>query len=132
MHTIRRGPFLIDLTANWSAKNEDECLTLTASDEGAFQLSEFVKRTGSVTNDEIRGFYEKENPGVGLSEVFAGEFSGYSIDFKVEDSVWSKYWLGAGRVLLLATYYGSVSAYAREMPEVRLMLNTLRLAAEHA
>lgn len=110
--------------------DEVDCLTLTASEDGAFQLSGAIKKGGAVDLSEIRAFYQSELAAGESGLVTAGEFSGYSVEFQEDDVLWRKYWLAAGCVLVLATYNGTEDAMAREMPEVERMLNTLRLAGQ--
>ncbi|OGB21032.1 MAG: hypothetical protein A3I66_18800 [Burkholderiales bacterium RIFCSPLOWO2_02_FULL_57_36] len=126
MNSIRRGCFELDVLPQWDSSQDEECLTLTRSDEGAFQLSAFVKREGVVGLAEIRSFYQKENPKAELVPATAGEFSGYMVSFEDGEAKWSKYWIAAENVLVLATYNGPTGAYLREMPDVYAMLSTLR------
>jgi len=123
---VGRGPWELDLAPGWRAKDDDECLTLTKSREGAFQLSSSTKTIGAIDLDEIREFYgAKLPPDASFAFVDFGTFAGYAAEFIDANRLWRKYWLAHTNVLVFATYIGASGAWSQDRAEVHRMLSSL-------
>jgi len=111
----------------WSAVDAPECLTLTKSDLGAFQISAARKAEAPATLEELRRAAERQSDVMGnpFPAVFGG-FRGYSVSYTSEGSFWRRYWLARDRLWIFATYNGSPDVRSSEEPEVEKMLASLR------
>ncbi len=122
----------LDLIPGWKCKDNPECLTVTKSDEGAFQLSSSAKTSGIISGDEVLNIARmKLPPALNTYQVVFGEFSGYEASYIDGNVEWRKYWLACENILLFITYNGSSNAIGREEPEVKEMLSTLRLTRQN-
>lgn len=116
------------LLDGWQVTEDAECLTLTRSELGAFQLSAAVKTHGLVTPGEVEAQSRKGTPDTARPITFeAGTFSGFTAGYELESSYWQRFWLAHGNVLVFATYNGAPEAWRAERAEVYSMLATLRL-----
>jgi hypothetical protein len=116
------------LFGGWHVTEHAECLTLTRSKLGSFQLSAAVKTHGTVTPREVEAQSRKGAPETSRPIPFeAGEFSGFTAGYEQENTHWQRFWLAHGNVLVFATYNGAPEAWHAEKPEVHSMLATLRL-----
>jgi hypothetical protein len=113
--------------AGWSAADDPECLTLTRSDQGAFQLSAARRPEGAAELAELRHAAERERDLMGSPfPVVVGGFHGFSVSYSRDGVFWRRWWLARGRLWIFATYNGAPSARVLEEPEVEGMLATLR------
>ncbi|HPN07646.1 MAG TPA: hypothetical protein PK050_17690 [Hyphomonadaceae bacterium] len=118
----------LQLAEGWRAHDHPECLTLTKSNDGAFQLSAATKRSGPVLQSEIEVQSRKGMPASVHSVPFsAGEFSGFCVGYGEGEHHWQRFWLACANVLVFATYNGLHEAWRSEQPSVYAMLHTLRL-----
>ena len=118
----------LELADGWKAEEHDECLTLTRSDEGAFQVSAAVKSEGEVLPAEVEEQSREGAPnGAQSKALVAGSFTGIDVSYTEDGSVWHRFWLAAGNILLFATYNGQASAWEAEHSDVFQMLSSLRL-----
>jgi len=116
------------LAQGWAAQDDPECLTLTKSEQGAFQLSSAVKTAGSIELDELREFHQSRIPAQSkLQAISFGSFQGLYTNFVEDDAVWHKYWLANASLLVFATYTGTEEAWIAEKNDVQKMLGSLRL-----
>ena len=127
---MRKGwpSWSLDVLDGWRSTDNDECLTLEHSEEGAFQLSSATKKVGLVTAKEIDDFATRQSDGWGASsQVQCGEFAGLVFRYVEGDHHWIRWFLYTGSTLLFATYNGSARALRVETPMVERMLQTLRV-----
>lgn len=117
----------LSVAERWTALEDRDCVTLTHSANGAFQLSAAVKGGGSVLPTEVEEKCRAGAPsGATTSSYLAGPFRGFTAAY-VEDSVhWQKFWLAHGNLMVFATYNGRPSAWLSERMAVHAMLATLR------
>jgi hypothetical protein len=129
MAWVGRTWWELKLSRGWRHKDDEECLSLTKCDEGAFQLSAAVKSSGQlVTVDELREFYGSEvSEGEQLREVEFGAFRGLTTRAVEHGTLWQKFWLAHGNLMIFATYNGTEQAWAKEQQDVHAMLSTLRV-----
>ena len=115
------------LLDGWSVTEHQECLTLTRSEHGAFQLSAAVKKDGAILPNEVEAQSRKGTPETSRSIPFAaGKFSGFTTGYAEEKTYWQRFWLAHGNVLVFASYNGSQESWCAEQPDVYDMLATLR------
>lgn len=118
------------LLAGWSVTEHPECLTLTCSEDGAFQLSAAVKTHGVVLPGEVEAQSRKGTPETSKPVPFdAGEFSGFTAGYESDETHWQWFWVAHANVLVFATYNGSPASWRIAQREVCAMLATLRLRA---
>jgi hypothetical protein len=104
-----------------------ECITITKSDFGAFQLSSAIGKSKQLSVEDIFDFYAPTVPdSAELEAASFGPFSGMSAKYKVDGVQWHKLWLAKENCLLFATYNGTPDAWYHEAGEVDAMLRTLR------
>ena len=125
------GPWWeLQLLDGWLVTEHPECLTLTRSAHGAFQLSSAVKTQGTILPSEVEAQARKGTPETARSMPFeAGEFFGFTSGCEEGDTHWQRFWLAHRNILVFATYNGSPAAWRSEQPAVLAMLATLRLRA---
>jgi hypothetical protein len=117
----------LQLLHGWHATEHPECLTLTRSGSGAFQLSAAVKTNGAILSHEVEAQSREGTPQGAESIPFnTGEFSGFTAGYEEADTHWQRFWLARGNVLVFATYNGLHAAWLSEQPDVYAMLATLR------
>jgi hypothetical protein len=111
----------------WDATHDEECLTLTCSDDGgALQLSSARKEEGVVTHDDIQWCIANlQGAWSPPCAVDLGDFSGSHVTAEIDGVCWSWWIVGCGPVLLRASYNGPPAAAAVEMPQVLSMLRSL-------
>ena len=131
MQWIGRNLWEIAVAPGWSAKQDDECLTLVKSDEGALQVSSATKKCGLISQEEIRDFYEPRvvERGSTLQEYSTGAFLGFTASSLRNGCHWQEYWLAQGSLLLFVTYNGTPAAWRAEGNAVKEMLTSLRIQA---
>jgi hypothetical protein len=118
----------LKLAPGWRSHDDPECLTVTKSSDGAFQLSAALKSGGVIAAEEIADVYrETIPPGAAFDTASFGAFAGYSSHYVDGDAHWHKFWLCHGSLLVFATYNGTAEAWRSEGEEVRGMLNSLRM-----
>ena len=111
----------------WSASDDPECLTLTKSNQGAFQISSARRCESPASWLELRHAAEQQRDFMGVPfPVTFGGFRGFSVSYDCDGTFWRRYWLARGRLWIVATYNGSPDARTLEEPEVEEMLATLR------
>ena len=117
----------LQLLDGWCATEHPECLTLTRSEHGAFQLSAAVKTRGAILPDEVEAQSRKGTPETSKAVPFeAGKFIGFTAGYEEDETHWQRFWLAHGNVLVFATYNGSPECWRAEQPGVYAMLATLR------
>ena len=117
----------LQVADGWSASHDAECLTLTRTNSGAFQLSAAVKSLGSILSSEVEGQSRQGTPvGVKSFPYTAGKFTGSTVGYEEEDAHWQKFWLACANILVFATYNGSHEAWLSEQSAVYAMLASLK------
>jgi hypothetical protein len=117
----------LELADGWQTEDHAECLTLSRSNEGAFQLSAAAKKVGAVLPREIEEQLRQSALNGALACPFsAGVFSGLSVSYRELGVHWQRLWLAHGNLLVFATYNGSPEAWCNEQQDVYAMLATLR------
>ena len=130
MDHVAWGSWQITPLPGWVVVDDEECLGLVKSEEGAFQLSSAIKSDGTTNLVDLEAFYRPTIPiGATFHPVTFGDFSGYVAEFLDIDTMWRKYWLLEGNLLVFATYNGSPKAWKSERGDVHHMLGSLRRAA---
>lgn len=116
----------LQLFDGWQAEEHPECIGITHSEGGAFQLSAAVKTHGSVTPAEVEAQSLQGTPaGARATPFSAGLFSGLSVGYDEGDVHWQRFWLAHQNVLVFATYNGTDEAWRSEKADVLNMLSTL-------
>jgi len=116
------------LAPGWVAQDDPECLTLTKSEHGAFQLSAAVKSQGTIQQEELREFHQSRIPAQSkLQPMTYGSFQGFFTNYIEDEAIWYKYWLANGSLLVFATYTGTEAAWMAEKNDIQEMLGSLRL-----
>lgn len=117
----------LKLADGWQAQGDVECLTLSRSKDGAFQLSAAVKNVGAVLPEEIEEQSRQSAPnGTVVCSYSVGKFSGLCVSYRELGAHWQRFWLAHGNLLVFATYNGSPDAWCDEQQDVHAMLATLR------
>lgn len=109
--------------------DNEECLTLTHSDDGgAFQLSSGEKESGVVTESEIDCCIKQLNGEWSAPQSNSyGSFTGLTV-FSIQEGIYWQWWfLAAGPIVLRVTYNAAPEYKTIELPQVKMMLNSLRL-----
>ena len=127
MPWVGRNLWELKLSPGWDAQDDDECLTLTKSDDGAFQLSGAVKQSGLVSQADLRSYEDTVPLGGSFEAYSAGLFQGFTSSFTEEQTLWRKYWVAHRSLLIFATYNGTADAWRSEEKEVNRMLCSLRI-----
>ena len=118
----------LSLAQGWTAQDDPDCLLLTKSEDGAFQLSSAVKSEGTIQQVEIKEFYQSCAPAQSkLQQVSFGSFQGFVTHYIEDEAIWYKFWLASGSLLVFATYNGTEAAWMVEKADVYTMLGSLRL-----
>ena len=124
---IGTGWWSLEAKPGWIAVEEPECVTLTKSDQGAFQLSAARRPDSPATLKELQEAAEREvNLWGEPFPVVLGGFRGFSVSYEKEGSFWRRFWISRGRLWIFATYSGSPRVRSAEEPEVEEMLASLR------
>lgn len=127
MTWVGRTWWELKLLRGWKATDDPECLTITRSDEGAFQLSGAVKTAGAIELSELEDFCRAEVPDDAMYSSFdSGNFQGVTAQYFEDGAHWQKYWLARDNLMIYATYNGASSAWEHEKAEVIAMLKSLR------
>jgi hypothetical protein len=131
---ISQGSWSLEKHPLWDAVHDEDCLTLTCTDDGgAFQLSSARKSNGNVTDEDIdwcvrdcadgtNGEWSHPTP------VVFGAFGGSHIAATLDGVFWTWWIIGCGPVLLSASYNGPPSYAKLELQHVESMLGTLAAA----
>ena len=115
----------LDLAPGWSAQDDAECLTIT-SDRGAFQLSAARRPESPPTAGEVEEWARQGSAAFGTpSPVHFGTFRGFAVSYSDAGTMWHRYWLNHGRLMVFATY-AATTASANGLGEVEKMLGTLQ------
>ena len=118
----------LKISSGWRAEEHSECLTLTKSDDAAFQLSAATKPAGIVSLAEVESHCRSAVPASAeFGPVSFGTFTGFCSHYVDEDIDWYKFWLLYGNLLVLATWNGLASAWTDEKQEIDGMLRSLRI-----
>lgn len=118
----------LQLQPDWEAEDNPECLSITRSNGGAFQLSAAVKTAGAIVMDELEGMRARETLNNATHSHFtAREFWGVNARYMEDETLWQKFWLAHGNLMIFATYNGLLSHWDRESADVIAMLESLRL-----
>jgi hypothetical protein len=124
---VRWQSFSFDVSGDWSAIEDPECLSLTLSEEGALQASSAVKQAGDVTDVDLLFKAEERSAWGQAMPAQCGEFEGISYEYESEGTAWRRWFLRKGRLLLFVTYNGTPAAAARERVAVLEVLSTARM-----
>ena len=90
----------LELADGWQTEDHAECLTLSRSNEGAFQLSAAAKKVGAVLPREIEEQLRQSALNGALACPFsAGVFSGLSVSYRELGVHWQRLWLAHGNLL---------------------------------
>ena len=118
----------LQLQPDWEARDDPECLSITRSNGGAFQLSAAVKTAGAIVMAELEGMRAREIPDNATHSCFtAREFSGLNASYMEDETLWQKFWLAHGNLMVFATYNGLPSHWDQESADVITMLESLRI-----
>jgi hypothetical protein len=118
----------VELPSGWSAKEDEDCVTLSAERGiGAVQISAYRRDGEFVTGEDLNDFAEDELvDGVIPQDVSCGDFRGIAISYVKDESFWRKLWLRSGSLLLYVTYNCAAEAQAIEVESVNGMLRSLK------
>jgi hypothetical protein len=120
----------LKLRDGWEAHDDPECLTITRSDAGAFQLSSAIKKSGVILPSELEDLCERDTPlGIKPIPFNTAVFHGLTASYVDEGSLWEKFWLASGNLHIYATYNGLPSVLNSELPDVKAMLESLRFTS---
>ncbi len=120
--------WVIELPSDWSAEEEEDCVTLTAErGVGALQISAHRRDDESVTDEDLNDLAEDELvDSVAPQTVSYGGFSGISISYAEGERFWRKLWLRSGSLLLYVTYNCGSKDQAAEVESVNRVLSSLK------
>lgn len=77
---------------------------------------------------ELEGMRVREIPDNATRSRFtAREFCGLNASYMEDDTLWQKFWLAHGSLMVFATYNGLPSDWDRERSDVIAMLESLRI-----
>jgi hypothetical protein len=122
------GPWWeLQLLDGWRVTEHPECITLTHSEHGAFQLSAAEKRTeqfcpAKFMRSHVKAHLRRQDPSHSRPESLRAFTAGYEENGRH----WQRFWLAHDNVLVFASYNGSPECWRSEQAEVYAMLATLR------
>ncbi len=118
----------LQLQPDWEAQDDLECLSIFRSDGGALQLSAAVKTAGEIVISELEDMRARETPNNATQSRFtASQFWGLNASYMEDETLWQKFWLAHGSLMVFATYNGLPSDWDRESADVIAMLESLRI-----
>ncbi|HKA07488.1 MAG TPA: hypothetical protein VKD71_09540 [Gemmataceae bacterium] len=115
-------------TAGWFIEPDDTGLTLCPADvDAALQISDYQKRDGSVTTEELlEGARERAPQGTPVKPVVCGPFVGYRCEYVDEEGlIWRVWHPGRGRTELFMTYHTSPENRDKHREAADWMFSTL-------
>ena len=117
----------LEIAPGWSGQDDEECFTLTRSENGAFQLSAARRESAPITPAEIddRSRTDCSRFGQPFGVRFA-DFEGYGVTYFEGELAWRRYWLYQGRLVVFVTYVCTVEPHVSEWADVETMLGSLR------
>jgi hypothetical protein len=117
----------IEIPSDWSAEEEEDCVTFTADrGVGALQISAYRREGESVTDMDLNDLAEDELIDDIIPEnVSWGDFNGIAISYVEGERFWRKLWLRAASLLLYMTYNCNMKEQAAEVESLNLMLSSL-------
>jgi hypothetical protein len=117
----------IEVYSDWKVTDNEECLTLERSSDGALQFSSARKSNGPVDESDLY-FSESDRIAWGTPvSVACGEFAGIMYHHVEDAYTWRRWFLRAKSVLLFVTYNGTDHAFRVEHSAVNAVLNTARV-----
>jgi len=128
MTWVGRTWWELQLLPGWEAIDSAECLTITRSADGAFQLSGAVKTASAILMSELEDMRQKEVASHAEHTILnTGQFQGVAASYIEEGTLWKKFWLAHGNLMVYATYNGFPTTWALESTDVMAMLNSIRV-----
>ncbi len=128
MTWVGRTWWELRLLPDWKATDETDCLTITRSDDGAFQLSGAVKTASAILLSELEDMCREEVPSNAVqTPCNFGQFQGVAASYIEEGILWQKFWLAHGNLMVYATYNGYPSTWGQDGTHVLSMLGSLRV-----
>jgi len=116
----------IGVTHGWSAQYDQECITITpVANDAAFQLSSAIKKSGTITDDEIDTQAAREAGWGASSLVSFASFRGRTVSYLLNGVAWRRLWLANENNLIFATINGPPKRVAAYEHDLLLMLNSL-------
>src|SRR5512134_2116348 len=95
----------LELEPGWSAVNDPECVTITKSNSGAFQISAGRRPERPASLEELRKAAERQHDLMGPPlPVTCGGFRGFTVSYSHNGAEWRRFWLGRGPLWIFATY----------------------------
>jgi hypothetical protein len=121
----------VEVPPGWRALRDAQCATFHRTPSiGAFQISSARKEAAPITNDDLKAFAINRIPeGAQLLRITYGQFSGFTASFRKDGSMWREWWLGAGKLMVYATYNvvaDRLDAAVKEQGDVESILATLK------
>jgi len=118
----------LQLQPDWEAQDDLECLSIFGSDGGVLQLSAAVKAAGEIVISELGDMRARETPDNATHSRFtASQFWGLNASYMEDETLWQKFWLAHGNLMVFVTYNGLPAYWDREGADVITMLESLRL-----
>ena len=116
------------LPSDWSAEEEEDCVTLSAErGVGAMQISAYRRDGEPVTNEDLNDLAGDElTDGPIPQNVSCGDFRGIAVSNFSDERFWRKFWLRSGSLLLYVTYNCAAEDRAAEVEAVNQMLSSLK------
>jgi len=123
----------VEVSDEWTVTDHPECLTLELSGEAALQLSSARKKSGYVTDAELRDIVAEHDENWGLTKpTWCGEFRGLVVNYTKDGDCWSRWFLRNGATLLFATYNGPPEVAMRESSAILQLLSSAKADAASA
>jgi hypothetical protein len=114
------------LPTGWTQSSDEDCVTLTGPNAiGVLQISSFRKNE-LVSDQDLLDFAEDHlDAGAKPANEAFGAYTGFSIEFSVDDSFWQQWYLRQSGQMLFITYNCPIESRGIESQAITQVLSCL-------
>lgn len=128
MKTYTDAYWQVDIPDDWQAEQDPDCISIFHDDSfGVLQISA-EQFDEDVTLDTLEDFAEEHiDAGAELEELELGPFSGFTLDYSVENEYWREWYLKYDRLFLFITYNCQLEDESNEDDIIDIILASLKI-----
>lgn len=117
----------VRLPDGWLGEQEAECDSIYNPDgPGVLQISALIQDQ-PITPADLQEFArEHVESGARLNTLEAGDFTGISVDYDVDDVYWREWYLKSGNLFLFMTYHCALTEEGKEDDTIDSILESLQ------
>ena len=128
MQTFTDDYWQIQIPDDWTAEKDPDCVSIYHDESfGILQISA-EQFDDDVTFETLQDFAEEHiEAGAELEDLDLGQFSGFTLDYSIDNEYWREWYLKYDRLFIFVTYNCQLEDESNEDDIIDTILSSLKI-----